>query len=99
MLQANETLLPPETATKRSTEPKRRGRKSNKINTALLNVPLQPVDAETFAHDHEISLNALRQYQRFYDQFDEQTQRQLGVIKIRLNKTTRRLMIWREMTV
>jgi ATP-dependent exoDNAse (exonuclease V) alpha subunit len=98
----NAHSLPPETATKRVSNveekhlPKKRGRKSNKIVEAILNVPIQPVDAEAFAIENGITLNALRQYKRFYEQLDENVRMKLGTIKIRLNKTTRRLLIWRE---
>jgi hypothetical protein len=87
--------MPPEeekpiTATKPRKVPKKRGPKSRKIITAFRKIPSYPVDAERFASDNGISMSVLRQVKRF-----DKTGFG-GQVKLRKNRETGNLMIWRE---
>lgn len=55
----------PLTATKKSKEPKKRGRKGDKIKNAFAAIPNTPVPAEDFAKKYGVSLTVLRQSKRF----------------------------------
>jgi hypothetical protein len=52
-------------ATKKAAAPKKRGRKGDKITTAFLAVPVEPVAIETFMSEFGVSLAVLRQAKRF----------------------------------
>ncbi|RWZ87255.1 MAG: hypothetical protein EO766_12075 [Hydrotalea sp. AMD] len=91
--------MSPQTATKRSLlpkEPKKRGRKGNKINDALLAVTTTPEPAEEFAIKHNVSVAVLRQAKRFIDTMDKETAAKIGKVIVKQDKTTKQLMIWRE---
>lgn len=55
----------PATATKPKREPKKRGRKGDKIQRAFAAITITPVDLEQFAEAHEVSVHVLRQSKRF----------------------------------
>lgn len=80
----------PVTATKKTKEPKKRGRKGDKIATAFTSIPSTPTPAEDFAQKYGVSLAVLRQSKRFDKQPD------LGVVKVKKDKDTKQLMVWRE---
>lgn len=77
----------PQTATKKVLK---RGRKGNNISIAFQNVPTTPTNAETFATEYQVSMAVLRQSKRF-DTFSE-----TGQIRVKKDKKTGQLMIWRE---
>jgi len=77
----------PQTATKKVLK---RGRKGNNIVTAFASVPHAPVNAEAFATKYKVSMAVLRQSKRF-DKAGLP-----GAIKVKKDKTTGTLMIWRE---
>ena len=80
---------PPATATKQIKVPKKRGRKGDNILKAFKAIPVNPTGALPFASDHSVSLAVLRQAKRF-DKTD------LGTVRVKKDKTTKELMIWRE---
>ena len=80
----------PITATKPQKVPKKRGRKGTRIIDAFRKVPSTPVNAEEFAKENDVSLSVLRQAGRF-----DKTGYG-GRVKVRKNRTTGELMIWRE---
>lgn len=86
----------PETASKKLKEPQKRGRKGDKIQTALTSVPTTPVPVETFMSQHGVSLAVLRQSKRFLEKLDAATQATIGKINVRQDKVSKTLMIWRE---
>lgn len=79
----------PETATKVLKEPKKRGRKGNKIAKAFKEIPTNPVNFEEYAAEHQVSPNVLRQIKR-HDRYSD-----TGKVFVRKNKTTKTMMIWR----
>lgn len=81
-----------ETATKKTSTPKKRGRKGDKIANAFKAIPKTPTEAEKFATDYSVSLAVLRQSKRF-DRSPE-----LGKVRVKKDKATKQLMIWREDT-
>lgn len=86
----------PQTATKRSVAtPKKRGRKGEKIQHALLAVPSSPVPIETFMADHDVSLAVLRQAKRFAKVHGAEFEAKVGTINVRKDKATNQLMIWK----
>lgn len=88
----------PETATKRSTIkiPQKRGRKGDKISTALFAVTNTPIPIEQFTHDHNISLAVLRQSKRFTEHMTTEDIQRIGKINVKQDKNSKVLMIWRE---
>lgn len=89
----------PQTATKKTAKSipnQKRGRKGNKIITALISVPNEPVSAEIFSANHNISIAVLRQAKRFTTKLDQQSINAIGKICVKTDKTTKQLMIWRE---
>lgn len=86
----------PETASKIVKEPKKRGRKGDKILKALQSVTTNPVAVDKFIASHGVSLAVLRQAKRFITQFDDASQRAIGKINVKQNKETHVLMIWRD---
>lgn len=52
-------------STKKVAEPKKRGRKGDKIQNAFAAVPVEPVSVESFMATHGVSLAVLRQSKRF----------------------------------
>ncbi len=86
----------PETASKRVKEPQKRGRKGNKIATALAAVPTTQTPIDVFTQQHGVSVAVLRQSKRFIERLPVDVQRQIGKINVRQDPTTRKLMIWRE---
>lgn len=89
----------PETATKKPKVPEKRGRKGNKITTALLAVPMTKVPVDQFMLEHGVSLAVLRQAKRFMEPLDAETQQKIGKINVRQDKDSKTLMIWREANV
>lgn len=87
----------PETATKRSAikHVAKRGRKGEKIAAALLSAPTTPMPVDQFMSQHDISLPVLRQAKRFIAKLDPALQTQIGDVKVKQDKTTRELMIYR----
>lgn len=83
------TSLPPQTATKVVVAPKKRGRKGDNILRAFSAIPSNPTGALPFASQHNVSLAVLRQAKRF-DRTD------LGTVRVKKDKATKELMIWRE---
>jgi hypothetical protein len=86
-----ESDLPPVTATKKTPEPKKRGRKGDKIAKAFVAIPASPTSAEGFASEHGVSLAVLRQSKRF-------DRTGLGTVRVKKDKASKELMIWREST-
>ena len=80
---------PAATATKKVVAPKKRGRKGSNIKTAFSAVPSTPVTATDFAKSHNVSIAVLRQGLRF-------DTTGLGKVRVKKDKTTKNLMIWRE---
>jgi hypothetical protein len=88
----------PETATKKSVikVPQKRGRKGNKIQAAFLAIPTTPMSVESFIKDHNVSVAVLRQSKRFIQSMEPTIQQQIGKINVRLDKESKKLMIWKE---
>lgn len=88
----------PMTATKKKVAkvPQKRGRKGNKITTALLAVTTTPVKVNDFIAEHGISLQVLRQSKRFIDTMSSEDRQKVGKINVKQDKTTKELMIWKE---
>lgn len=86
----------PESASKRVKVPQKRGRKGDKIATALAAVPTTQVSVDTFMQQHGVSLAVLRQSKRFIAKLDPAVAATIGKINVRQDKTTKQLMIWRE---
>lgn len=82
----------PETATKKVKEPKKRGRKGDKIANAFAAIPASPTPVEAFASSNNVSLAVLRQSKRFDPNPD------LGTVHVKKDKESGTLMIWREAT-
>lgn len=79
-----------QTATKPVKVPKKRGRKGDKISIAFGAIPTTPTPADQFASDNKVSLAVLRQSKRF------DTSPTLGNVRVKKDKTTKTLMIWRD---
>lgn len=92
------TGTPPQTATKRTSTkvPQKRGRKGDKIQQALLAVPEQPISVDDFRKQYNVSTAVLRQSRRFISKMDATVRKQIGTVKVRQDKDTKVLMIWRE---
>lgn len=89
----------PQTFTKKSVLPKtpqKRGRKGDKIATALLNVPSEPIDVETFTKQYGVSVAVLRQSKRFMEGLPADVVKKIGKIQVKQDKPSKVLMIWRE---
>lgn len=89
----------PQTFTKKAALPKtpqKRGRKGDKIATALLNVPSTPVSVESFTQQYGVSVAVLRQSKRFLDNMPQDVVKKIGKIQVKQDKTSKVLMIWRE---
>ena len=87
------TSTPPLTATKRTSPPKKRGRKGDKIKNAFVAIPGTATPAETFATSHNVSLAVLRQSKRF------DTNPELGDVRVKKvvqDDGNKVLCIWRE---
>lgn len=93
---AAESFVKPESAGKRAAVPKKRGRKGDKIQQALLAVPKQPVPIETFMQTHGVSLAVLRQAKRFAAQHGDEFAKTVGTVNVRQDKATKVLMIWKD---
>lgn len=85
----------PETASKQVKVPQKRGRKGDKITTALSAVPLTQVPVEDFMKQHGVSLAVLRQSKRFMAKLDPAVVASIGTINVRQDKGSKTLMIWR----
>jgi hypothetical protein len=79
----------PLTASKPVKEAKKRGRKGSNISTAFLAIPSEAIPAEQFATEYNVSLAVLRQSRRF-------DKSGLGPVRVKKDKETKQLMIWRE---
>jgi hypothetical protein len=90
------THAKPETASKPVKAPKKRGRKGDKIFKALAAVSTTPSSVDTFIAQHDVSLAVLRQAKRFVASLDAAQAQTIGKINVRQDKTTKKLMIWRE---
>jgi hypothetical protein len=90
------TFAKPETATKKVKEPQKRGRKGNRIVTALAAVPTTQMSAEEFSKQHNVSITVLRQSKRFLEALPAEQRAEIGKINVRQDKDSRTLMIWRE---
>jgi hypothetical protein len=84
---------PPSTATKPVKVPKKRGRKGSKIADAFMAVPATAVSAADFIAEHGVSLAVLRQSRRFDKSGLD------GAVRVKQDKETKTLMVWREATV
>jgi glycine cleavage system protein P-like pyridoxal-binding family len=76
--------------------PKKRGRQSNRIVTALFAVPNEPTPIEQFAIQQEVSIAVLRQSTRFMEHLSPEDVQKIGKIQIKKVKPHNQLMIWRE---
>lgn len=90
------TSTTPETASKPVKQPQKRGRKGNKILTALQAVPTTQVPVDAFIRQHGVSLAVLQQAKRFTAKLDPAQAQLIGKINVRQDKATKKLMIWRE---
>lgn len=89
-----EQIEKPMTATKRTKEPKKRGRKGDKIKNAFAAIPNSPTPAEEFAKSHNVSLTVLRQSKRF-DSFADKGR--VHVKKVALKENGEKVLsIWRD---
>jgi len=86
----------PETATKKTKILQKRGRKGDKIQKALLAVPTSPTPVDSFMKQYNVSLAVLRQSKRFLSKMDPTVVKTIGTVKVRQDKNTKALMIWRE---
>ena len=86
----------PETASKPVKQPQKRGRKGDKILKALQSVPTTQMPVDTFIQQYGVSLAVLRQAKRFVAGLDPAQAQTIGKINVRQDKTTKKLMIWRE---
>jgi len=85
----------PETATRKSAivkAPQKRGRKGDKITKALMSVNATPQAVDEFMKTHGISLAVLRQAKRFAAKIEGFE----GEVKVKQDKATKKLMIWRQ---
>lgn len=80
----------PSTATKKTKEPKKRGRKGDNIAKAFAAIPSTPTPVEAFASSHGVSIAVLRQSKRF------DTSGSTGLVRVKKDKESKTLMIWRE---
>jgi hypothetical protein len=80
----------PQTATKKVPEPKKRGRKGTKILDAFQAVPETPTPVDAFMQNYEVSLPVLRQASRF------DKSGLTGRVRVKKDKDSKTLMIWRE---
>ena len=84
----------PITATKRMPEPKKRGRKGDKIKNAFAAIPTTATPAEDFAQKRGVSLTVLRQSKRFDPQHDAG---KVHVKKVVMKEGEEKVLaIWRE---
>lgn len=95
--QPAEAFIKPESASKPVRAPQKRGRKGDKIVTALCAVPTTQVPVSEFMAEHKVSLAVLRQSKRFMAKLDAETASKIGRINVRQDKQTKQLMIWREL--
>lgn len=86
----------PETASKPVKQPKKRGRKGDKILKALQSVTKTHTPVDMFTQQHDVSLAVLRQAKRFIETLDPTQAKTIGKINVRQDKATKKLMIWRE---
>lgn len=93
---ASTTHTKPESATKRSKTPQKRGRKGDKITNALLAATTTPVPVDAFMKQYGVSLAVLRQAKRFIEKMDAETQAKIGKVVVKQDKTTKQLMIWKD---
>jgi hypothetical protein len=87
----------PESATKRVKVkvPQKRGRKGDKITSALLAAPTVPTPVDGFMKQHGVSLAVLRQAKRFVEKLDTDTQAKIGKVVVKQDRATKTLMIYR----
>lgn len=85
----------PESATCPAKVPQKRGRKGNKITTALQAVPTTPMVVEDFVKQHGVSVAVLRQAKRFIQNMEPADATSIGTVHVRQDKSTKQLMIWR----
>ncbi len=88
----------PESASKKPKVPQKRGRKGDKITTALCAVPTTPSPVADFIQQYGVSLPVLRQSKRFIEKLTPEVAAQIGRINVRQDKATKVLMIWRDQT-
>jgi hypothetical protein len=83
---------PPMSATKKVATPKKRGRKGDRIARAFAAIPTTPIDVDTFrgSLDDTVSTAVLRQSKRFDNSGVS------GSVRVKKDKTSGNLMIWRE---
>lgn len=84
------TKTAPESASAKTREPKKRGRKGDKITQAFSAIPSTPTAAEDFAKTYGVSIAVLRQSKRFDKAGNP------GIVKVKKDKSSKTLMIWRE---
>lgn len=84
------TTKPEKKVKAKPTSTQKRGRKGTKIVDAFRAVPTQPMPVEEFVALHEVSLPVLRQYKRF-----DKTGLP-GTVRVRKDKETSILMVWRD---
>lgn len=82
-------VKPPQTATKPTKIPAKRGRKGDNVVKAFAAIPSTPIDVNKFAAEQGVSLHVLRQSKRFDPNPD------LGKVRVAKDKTTKTLMISR----
>ena len=83
------SIAKPQTATKPTSIPKKRGRKGDQVVKAFAAIPATPVDVNKFAADQGVSLHVLRQSKRF------DPNPSLGKVRVAKDKATKTLMISR----
>lgn len=93
--QTSHVVGKPETATKKTKQPQKRGRKGDKITLALMSAPSTPTPVDGFMKQYGVSLAVLRQAKRFIEKMDAETQAKVGKVCVKQDKTTKQLMIWK----
>ena len=83
------SVVKPQTATKPTKIPAKRGRKGDQVVKAFAAIPTTPTDVNKFAADQGVSLHVLRQSKRF------DPNPTLGKVRVAKDKTTKTLMISR----
>lgn len=86
----------PESAAKQPKVPQKRGRKGNKITTALQAVTTTPMLVDTFIQQHGVSLAVLRQAKRFVEALPATEASVIGTVHVRQDRATKQLMIWKD---
>lgn len=86
----------PESASRPSRAPLKRGRKGTKIATALQAITTTPQNFNEFLAKHGVSAAVMKQSKRFIAELEPDVAKKIGVVYVRQDKNTKVQMIWRE---